>query len=193
MPTRCTHSRLDRFIGLYTDVAPALYVWSALHVGPGLRGHLEPEDVIQEVWCRAFERFESFDTAQGSFRSWVFGIARNVMLEELRAVAKRFKPAKSGARSDPSLDAIAAEATSVSERIARNESVRRLLSLSEQLPVRERQLLLYRGLEGLPYAEVGERLGLTSEAARSLWRRLRDRLVLTIASDLPRRTLAGRS
>jgi RNA polymerase sigma-70 factor (ECF subfamily) len=166
---------------MYAEVAPALYVWSALHVPAGLRAHTEPEDVIQEVWCRAFERFDSFDPSHGSFRAWVFGIARNVMLEELRAAAK--------SSERPDLDEIAAEATSISERVARNESVQRLLCLSEHLPGRERQLLMYRGLEGLSYAEVGERLGLSSEAARSLWRRLRDRLAPVSEANLPRGTL----
>lgn len=163
----------SEFTRSYESIADALVVWVNLHLFPKLRFRVEADDVIQEVWCRAYQRFGAFDPARGSFRAWVVGIAEKVLLEELRKVG-RSSPRT--ATELPSVQSLVAEITSISERAARNEYVRRLLEEAVRLPEEERRLLLYRGVEGQTYGEVSRRLGIGEEAARSRWRRLRKQL-----------------
>ena len=51
----------DEFTRLQAEVAPRLWAWSALHLGPELRSTVDPEDVLQEVTCRAWRRLPEFD------------------------------------------------------------------------------------------------------------------------------------
>jgi RNA polymerase sigma-70 factor (ECF subfamily) len=43
------------------------------------------DEVVQETWLAAVRRTRDFDPQKGSFRSWLFGIAANVVREHLRA------------------------------------------------------------------------------------------------------------
>jgi len=47
------------------------------------------QDVVQEVFLRAWRRANSFDPAVASLRVWLFAIARNVVVDETRRVAVR--------------------------------------------------------------------------------------------------------
>ena len=71
----------------YSRVAPALFAWADLRIRAPLRAHLDPEDLLQEVACRAFEQFGTWDSERASFRRWAFGIASNVLREGLRRIA----------------------------------------------------------------------------------------------------------
>src|SRR6516165_10328876 len=42
------------------------------------------EDVNQEVWLLAIERFDRFDPGRGGFRDWILGIARHRALRRHR-------------------------------------------------------------------------------------------------------------
>ena len=78
---RAAQQDASRFEELCERVAPALVAWAELKVGAKLRGSIEPMDVVQETWCRAWRSFGSFDPDAVSFRAWTFRIAKNVVLE----------------------------------------------------------------------------------------------------------------
>ncbi len=167
----------EAFGEAWARVAPAVCAWAGLRLGPALRRRLEPEDVIQEVCCRAWAAFAAFDPARAAFRSWVFGIAKNVLKEGLLNL--RRTAGLSGSARAAALDGAPADATSVSRRVARDEALRAFVLDVERLDQEERRLLLFRGLEGLSHPEVGERLGLSAEAAAKRWQRLREKLSST--------------
>ena len=75
----------------------------------------------------------------------------------------------------------------VSRRVSRDEELGRFREAVAALPEDERKLVLHCGLEGLPLREVGERLGISEEAAGKRWQRLRARLRTT---ELPEHLLA---
>ena len=166
------------FAHLYERVAPAVYAWARLRIRPEQRRRLDPEDVVQEVWCRAVTRFDSFDAEQTPFRAWIFRVAKYVLLEAFRSLRKT-SPLGLPQDGDgvPSPDTFPDDATSLTQRVARNEELRAFLAYVETLDDHERDLVIHCGLEGLGYDEVATRLGLSRDAAKKRWQRLRARLV----------------
>jgi RNA polymerase sigma-70 factor, ECF subfamily len=54
-----------------------------------IRGTEAADDLAQEVFLRAFRRLDAFQIPEtGTIRPWLLGIARNLLLEHLRAPAK---------------------------------------------------------------------------------------------------------
>jgi RNA polymerase sigma-70 factor, ECF subfamily len=56
------------------------------YVSAHIRGSAAADDLAQEVFLRAFRRLDAFQLPEsGSMRPWLLGIARNLVLEHLRA------------------------------------------------------------------------------------------------------------
>lgn len=166
-----------RFQACYQPLGPALQAWAHLRIPQALRARLDPEDLAQEVCCRAFARFDVFDPERGSFRAWLFGIANVVLKDFGRQLARLPDSARPrGDGSDAGLDALPLEITSLSTRAARDEQLTRFLEHVDALPEDERRLLMYRGIEGLGWDDTAALLGVLPEAAKKRWQRLLARL-----------------
>tara|TARA_R110002072_G_scaffold25443_5_gene85048 strand:- start:776 stop:1240 length:465 start_codon:yes stop_codon:yes gene_type:complete len=136
--------------------------------GP-LRRVIDPDDLVQEVVLEAWRAQERFDPSKGPFRGWLFGVANRVAAEALRRQARRA----------PALDLDSepiAELTTISRRVRRNESLTTLFTRLDELEADDRNLIIYRGLEGLDHRAVADLLGITPEAAAKRWQRLREQI-----------------
>lgn len=167
-----------RFEELWSEAAPAVCAWLEIHVREALRAHLDPEDALQEVACRAFDSFERFDPAAGPFRAWVFGIARNVLYRALSQVGRNLARPVGGAprMETQALGRLPDTTTSITRRVARDETLKRFVAEVRALDEDDRRLLLRRGLEGRSHEDIASELGITPEAAVKRWTRLRERL-----------------
>lgn len=47
------------------------------------------DDIAQEAFLIAFKKFHEFDDSKASFRTWVFGIAKNLFMNDKRKEARR--------------------------------------------------------------------------------------------------------
>ena len=166
------------FTELYCGLAPALHVWAALRLRPQLRAFCDLEDLLQEVWCRAYAIRDRFDPDEVAFRPWLFRVAKNVLLEVVRKAryASQVKHPEGRTTRLFTLEAVADQVTSVTRRVARDDSLREFHGRIDALPEDERELVLHLGLEGLGYDEVARRLDLNREAVKKRWQRLRARL-----------------
>jgi RNA polymerase sigma-70 factor, ECF subfamily len=167
-----------RFQELYQRLAPALIAWADIRIPTNLRMSLEPEDVAQEVWCRALRSFQGFDPAVTPFRAWLFTIAGNVLLEGFRRTRRHPRSPRTVTESSKvfDLEAVPADATSITRRAARDEDLARFIARVSTLAAEDRRLLVYRGLEALPHQDVARRLGITADSAMKRWQRLRAEL-----------------
>lgn len=161
----------QRFAELCERVAPALVAWCELKVSGALRETVDPLDVAQETWCRAWKRFHTWNPETTPFRAWIFRIAKNVVLECLRRTRQ---DSGAGARSE-TLHEAPDTATTLSRRLAREEGVKALLDWARSLDAEEYAMFLHVGLEGLTYNEAGERLGLLKDTVAKRWQSLRER------------------
>lgn len=168
---------LARFAELYERIAPALYAWAALRIRPAMRAFVDPQDLVQEVWTRAWKAFPGFDPETVPFRAWIFRIAKNVLLEGFRR-ARRLAPGEGAGPTTRlfQLGELPDSATAVSRRLARDEGLARVLAWVEALEPDEQELFLHCGLEGLSYAEVAERMQIQRDAVAKRWQTLRERV-----------------
>jgi RNA polymerase sigma-70 factor, ECF subfamily len=70
---------------LHDEHASALWGFCLHLTGDPVRA----EDVAQETLLRAWQHYEVLDESRGSVRSWLFTVARNIVIDEWRS--KRFQ------------------------------------------------------------------------------------------------------
>ena len=140
----------ESFDALYRECARDLYAYVRTLLGDDASA----EDVTALAFERAYRRRASFDARRGSERGWLFGIARNAALDELRR-RKRSAPIV-GELPDESAPAPDEEA----DLAIRRTTVRAALAA---LAPRDRELVALKFHGGLSNAELAAVLG-TSES-----------------------------
>lgn len=140
------------FATLYDRYAPAVF-GLALRT---LRDREVAEEAVQEIFWRVWQRAKSFDRSR-SFAPWLFGIAHNYCIDELRR--RRARP-QSVYEDDehPILSAIPDDAD-VSEAALQTEQRRIVGDALQQLPDEQRQALELAYFGGLTQQEIASRLG----------------------------------
>jgi RNA polymerase sigma factor (sigma-70 family) len=121
------------------------------YVATLLRDRFAAEDVTALAFERAYRRRGSFKPARGSARAWLFGIARNAALDELRR-RKRVAPLASEPEAAPEDDADP----------IRRATVRAALA---GLDARDRELVALKFFAGLDNAEIAAVLGISASNA----------------------------
>jgi RNA polymerase sigma-70 factor (ECF subfamily) len=117
-----------------------------------LRDRGAAEDVTATAFERAYRRRRRFDPKRGNARAWLFGIARNAALDELR---RRRRHAELS--TDP-VDPVAALDSGDLER----KELRILLAGAlEEISPRERELIALKFFAGLANAEIAAVLGIS--------------------------------
>ena len=112
------------------------------------------EDITAQAFERAYRKRRGFDVRRGSGRAWVFGIARNAALDELR---RRKRMAELVA--DPE-DIGATDPHEGAETALRRAALRAGM---KHLDPRERELVALKFFAGLGNAEIAQVIG-TSES-----------------------------
>jgi RNA polymerase sigma-70 factor (ECF subfamily) len=143
-----------RFDALYRATASDVFAY-ALTL---LRDRAAAEDVTAQTFERAYRRQASFDERRGTQRAWLFGIARNAALDELRR--RRRTAALLADPEDP--DAAGAGEEDGEEAAVRRATVRAALAT---LDPRERELIALKFHAGLSNGEIAKVLGISDANA----------------------------
>jgi RNA polymerase sigma-70 factor (ECF subfamily) len=146
----------------------------------GLVGsHEDALDLSQEAFARAFRARRSLDPTK-PFYAWLYTILRRLCFNFLRDTGSRRR--KLAAASDWLVDAAAARSQEADpERSARAGEIReRVLAALEELPDREREMLVLREFEGLKYREIADLLGVPIGTVMSRLYGARRRLARTV-------------
>jgi RNA polymerase sigma factor (sigma-70 family) len=132
------------FADLYRETVGDVFAYVATLLGD----RPAAEDVVAQAYERAYRKRRSFDERRGSPRAWLFGIARNAALDELRrrkrTVALVAEPAELAAFDDP------------------DGAVRAALG---QLEPRDREIVALKYHGGLSNPEVAKLLGVSESNA----------------------------
>jgi RNA polymerase sigma-70 factor (ECF subfamily) len=142
------------------------------------------EDVAQETFIRAFLSLEHFRGT--TMRAWLLRIAHNAALDQLRASARRRTVPLEHASEHASVD--------VPEPGIEQAGLRAALEAAlAALPVEQRAVVVLADVEGLPYEEIAQTLGLPLGTVKSRLARARMRLRTLLESDPRARELLGLS
>jgi RNA polymerase sigma factor (sigma-70 family) len=142
----------DAFDVLYRDTFPRVYGY----VASLLRDRSAAEDVTAQAFERAYRKRRSFKPSRGTREAWLFGIARNAALDELR---RRKRHAAMAA--DPE-DIWSETPEDHAELALRRETVRAALG---SLDARERDLVSLKFSAGLSNGEIASVLGMSESNA----------------------------
>lgn len=139
------------------------------------------EDLAQEVFLRVFRARRRYRPT-AKFATWLFTIANNIALNAKRDRSRRrevrFFGAGSGSLAAVApLSAASADSALMPTRQLAKAEVREIVRLAvEQLGRRQRLAVLLNKFEGMDYEEIGQVMGLSSKAVKSLVCRARTRL-----------------
>ena len=151
------------FEELYRTSRDDLYAY----VAGMLRDRAAAEDVTAAAFERAYRKRRRFDPRRGSARAWLFAIARNAALDELR---RRKRQATLVAEPE---DVLAEPVSGVAERSERRAVVARAL---DGLDPAERELVALKFFAGLSNQEIGKVLRISESNAGTRLHRVLSKL-----------------
>src|SRR3954447_304500 len=128
---------------LYEAVAPQLTRYLRA------RGVPEPDDVVGETFVKVVRYIDGFDGDEAAFRTWVFTIGRNLVVDDLRKRSRR----PVNVASDEQL-VKAAPTGDVEDDAMRDLATAHVEDVLDHLSVDQRDVLLLRILSGLTIAEI---------------------------------------
>lgn len=140
----------------------------------------EAEDLVQETYLRAVRAFGGL-APDSNMKGWLFAVMRNIWLNQIRH-----------SRSGPLFVELEAEEEANRIQAGRNANDPHLTLITkikqeevraaiETLPVRYREVVVLRDLEGFSYQEIASILGCPAGTVMSRLGRARERLRLLLA------------
>lgn len=143
------------------------------------QAHLEhmAEDICQETFYKAYRSIHSFRDVEATFSTWLYTIARNTVLSELR------KSKNSDVYLEDTLQIPVASDERMPEqqllRVEREVMVRQAIN---NLPEKQRSALILREYEQMEYNEIASILDLTVSSVKSLLFRARQSIKTQLES-----------
>lgn len=144
-----------------------------------LRDQTEAEDLAQNVFVQVFKSADRYK-ATAKFSTWLFTIARNLCLNEIRRRSRH--PADSLDASQTENDDLPArqfedvKTFSPTENVLQDELEQKVQEALGDLPENQRTALLLCRQEELSYDDISEVLGCSLSATKSLIHRGRETL-----------------
>jgi RNA polymerase sigma-70 factor, ECF subfamily len=152
---------------------------AAERLDPALRAKANPSDLVHETLLEAYRDLAQF--RGNSEAEWV-GWLRRLLLHNLANFERQyFGTAMRRAQREVSLTdggaaAVPAAGPSPSSVVMAGERAWAIEQHLGRLPEDYRLVILWHHRDGLPFDEIGRRLGRSADAARRLWSRAIDRL-----------------
>ena len=146
-----------------------------------LRSPPAAEEVVQDAFVRVVENASDFKH-EARFTTWLYAIARNLCIDQLRKLALRRHPslddAKQGEDGEgPTLGEQTADDRANVERAAESVEIReRVLLAVETLPDEQREVFLMREVSNLPFREIAVIVGVPENTVKSRMRYALERL-----------------
>lgn len=122
--------------------------------------HVAPQEIVQDTFVRAFGSLDSF-RGESSMRSWLFTIARRLVLDQRRAGRRE----RNHVTIEDAQDQLVS-AEDVLDGVVADESEGRVRQAVARLSPMQREVFTLRVVEGLSYKEIAVVASTTEGAAR---------------------------
>lgn len=138
------------------------------HMLKGAKLELIAEDLTSETFYKAYRSLQTFREIDASFSTWLYTIARNTVLSELR------KQKNISVSLDESIHTAIASTDDMPEQsMLRNEKVTMVRDAINNLPEKQRAALILREYDQMDYQEIANIMNLTVSSVKSLLFRAR--------------------
>ncbi len=126
----------------------------------------DAEDLTQEVFIKVFQTLRSYDSAQGTFSTWLNRVARNHLVDHYRRTRKDRVTSSLDDDSTPlpELPSTRAAPTASVESRERRELLQAAL---DQMSPDLREAVVLRDLQDLDYQEIAQVLGVPQGTVKS--------------------------
>ncbi|GMK42196.1 RNA polymerase sigma factor RpoE [Paenibacillus sp. CCS19] len=138
------------------------------HMLKSAKLELMAEDLCSETFYKAYRSLHSFRELDASFSTWLYTIARNTVLSELRK-----QKAGSVPLEESNVIPLAPPDAVPELRLLQNERMSMVREAINNLPEKQRSALILREYEQLDYQEIASILGQTVSSVKSLLFRAR--------------------
>ena len=163
----CRNGNLKKFGELYEKYVDKIYSFVYYKTF-----HKEiAEDIVSQTFIQALEKIRTFNEKKGSFKSWLYRIARNLVIDYYRSK-----------KTDIDIDQIwdlHAENDTAREADT-NIEIKKLYEYLKILNRREREIIIMRLWDGLSYGEISRILGKSIAGCKMLFART----VVKIRADI---------
>jgi len=157
-----SEGNLSELLLLHLDAAYNLARWLVRNVE-------DAEDVVQEAYLRAFQYSDGF--RGGDARAWLLTIVRNTSYRWLRKAGAH----EAAEQFDEEIHSNSEAASNPEQLLLRDADGRLVEKTLSMLPVRFREILVLRELEGLSYKEIADVMAMPIGTVMSTLSRARDR------------------
>ena len=138
------------------------------HMLKSAKLELLAEDLCSEIFYKAYRSLHSFREVDASFSTWLYTIARNTVLSELRK-----QKATQVSLEDAGVEPIESFELMPEQQILRNERMTMVREAINKLPEKQRSALILREYDQLDYQEIACIMGQTVSSVKSLLFRAR--------------------
>ncbi len=127
-----------------------------------LRNREDATDITQEAFVKAYRSLASF-RLESSFYTWLYRIAMNLAIDLIRKRKRRrevgYEDGVAARDEDGTVHAMH-QGDSPRRVLERRQLYKQIMDAMDQLPADQKQVILLRELEGLPYREIAEIMGI---------------------------------
>ena len=148
---RITESDTDALTALYDRYGRRVFALAARI----LNDPISSEEITQDVFLSIWRRGASYNVAKGKFTTWMFGIAHNRTIDELRK--RRRDKSRYSDDIDDHLD-IAASSISPDDSAVVQSEYALVREVLETLPPPQRTVIVLSYFHGLTQVEIAEKL-----------------------------------
>ncbi|MFC5650796.1 RNA polymerase sigma factor [Paenibacillus solisilvae] len=138
------------------------------HMLKSAKLELLAEDLCSETFYKAYRSLHSFREVDASYSTWLYTIARNTVLSELRK-----QKAGNVSLDEVGYIPVAPPDTIPEQRLLQSERMTMVREAINSLPEKQRSALILREYDQLDYQEIASILGQTVSSVKSLLFRAR--------------------
>ncbi|QIG79068.1 sigma-70 family RNA polymerase sigma factor [Sphingosinithalassobacter tenebrarum] len=137
----------------------------------------DAEEIAQESWARMIAVLREDRGGIGNLSAYLFRVARNLVVDRGRRLAAGVEIAV----DDSELRAVADSRPDPEAQLVTRDELRRMDRIIAAMPARPREVFRLSRIEGLSFAEIGRRLGISRQTVHE--HMTRALLAIQLAAD----------
>lgn len=161
---------------LYDHYLPKIYRFVLLKVGQ----REEAEDLTHQAFLRAWEHIARYADQGFPFGSWLYRIAKNIIIDHYRSFEKRKRDVD---LEDVMEQLIDTESSIMDKTLDVKFDMELLMKAMERLKDVEQDVIIMRFVEDLPHEEVAEHIGKSVGATKLIQHRALKNLKVVLANN----------